>query len=64
MIISFFLSSVIIAKTPFSICLPPELKVGDWNIPPPCVRGAAAQNKSPSFKHLGLCLVVDALFLP
>lgn len=62
MIISLCL--VVTAKTLISLCLLPELKVGDWNIPPPCVRGAAALNKSPSFKHLRLCLVVDALFLP
>lgn len=58
------LCMVVTAKTLFSVCLLPELKVGDWNMPPPCVRGAAAWNKSPSFKHLRLCLMVDALFFP
>ena len=42
MIISFFLSSVFTATTLFPLCLRPELRVGDWNIPPPCVLGAAA----------------------
>lgn len=42
MIISFFLSLVVTAKPLIFLMLPPEWKVGDWNIPPPCVRGAAA----------------------
>lgn len=33
----FCLSSIVTAKTPPSFCLPSELEVGDWDVPPPCV---------------------------